>query len=356
MRHRQRTILCVSTVLLLTTTFARADDQWVVYDGFEGPGKGKHVVLISGDEEYRSEEALPQLGKILAVHHGFKCTVLFAIDPTTGVIDPNNGRNIPGLEALGSADLMVIATRFRDLPDKQMKHIDDYLISGKPVIGMRTATHAFNIGGGKTYSHYGNGYNGDKKEWKDGFGRLVLGEKWISHHGGHKSESTLGLIADGAQDHPITRGLKDGEVWGPTDVYGVRLPLPGDSKPIIMGQVTKRKGPRSNDPFFGMKPTDDEPNPSKNSPMMPVGWTKSYLVPGGKKGTSFTTTMGSSTDLVAAGTRRMLVNAAYWSVGIDVPKDGTKVDIVGEFKPTAYSFQRGDFFKKQGVKPADHAL
>ena len=121
----------------------------VVYEGDAGPGKGKHIVLVSGDEEYRSEEALPQLGKILARHHGFKCTVLFAIDPETGTIDPT-ASNIPGLEALDSADLMVIFTRFRDLPDEQMKHIVDYLDAGKPVVGIRTATHAFNIKEGKT--------------------------------------------------------------------------------------------------------------------------------------------------------------------------------------------------------------
>ena len=96
---------------------ARAEDPWVVYDGFPGPGNGKHIVLISGDEEYRSEEGLPQLGKILAKRHGFKCTVLFAIDPESGTIDPNNNRNVPGLEALDDADLMIIALRWRDLPE-----------------------------------------------------------------------------------------------------------------------------------------------------------------------------------------------------------------------------------------------
>ena len=60
---------------------AGEDKPWVVYPGGEGPGKGKKVVLVSGDEEYRSEEGLPQLGKILAKRHGFTCTVLFAIDP-----------------------------------------------------------------------------------------------------------------------------------------------------------------------------------------------------------------------------------------------------------------------------------
>src|SRR5207247_6392577 len=108
-------------------------------------GKGKHIVLVSGDEEYRSEESLPQLGKILAKHHGFKCTVLFAIDKKDGTINPNQNDNIPGLEALKTADLMVVFLRFRNLPDEQMKHIDEYVAAGKPIVGMRTATHAFQI-------------------------------------------------------------------------------------------------------------------------------------------------------------------------------------------------------------------
>src|SRR5204863_6817740 len=139
----------------------------------------KHIVLVSGDEEYRSEESLPQLGKILARHHGFKCTVLFAIDPKDGTINPIVTNNIPGLEALKTADLMIIFTRFRDLPDEQMKHIVDYVESGKPIIGLRTATHAFNIKKGKTYDKFSfNAKDG-------GFGRQILGETWISHHGNH---------------------------------------------------------------------------------------------------------------------------------------------------------------------------
>ncbi len=340
------------TALIVPELQARQD--WLVFNGKSGPGKGKHIVLIAGDEEYRSEEVMPQLGKILATHHGFKCTVLFSIDEKTGMINPNNRGNIPGTEALKTADLMIIATRFRDLKDAQMKNIDDYLRRGGPVIGMRTATHAFNIGRDKPYGHYGNGYNGDKKEWRDGFGRLVLGEKWISHHGGHKSESTVGILDPKAKGHAIQHGLKDGDIWGPTDVYGVRLPLPGDSQSIILGQVTKRAGARTNDIFFGMKPTDAEATPGrKNSPMMPVAWTKSYQIPGGKKGRTFATTMGSSTDLVAAGTRRMLVNGAYWLLNLEIPKAGTKVDIVGKFEPTQYSFHRGNYWPEKNMKPAD---
>jgi hypothetical protein len=352
-----KSIIIIFVAFLMAAPFARARQDWVVYEGKAGPGKGKHIVLISGDEEYRSEEALPQLGKILATHHGFKCTVVFSIDEKTGMVNPNNRHNIPGLEALKGADLMVIATRFRDLKDEQMQLIDDYLKLGRPVIGMRTATHAFNVGGNKKFAHYGNGYRGPKKEWQGGFGRLVLGDHWLSHHGGHKNESTVGFIAPGAGKHPTTRGIKNGDVWGPTDVYGVRLPLPKGAQHIILGQVTKRTGPRTNDPFFGMKPTDDEAVAGrKNNPMMPVFWTKSYQVPGGKKGRVFTTTMGSSTDLVSDGTRRMLVNGAYWLVDLEIPKGGTKVDIVGKFNPTQYSFKRGNHWPKQDIKPANFNL
>ena len=312
------------------------DEAWVKYDGFDGAGKGKRVVLISGDEEYRSEQALPQLGKILAKHHGFTCTVLFAIDPDSGEIDPNNQSNIPGLEALASADLMIIATRFRDLPDAQMKHIDAYVRAGKPILGMRTATHAFKIKDGRTYAKY----SCRSKTWDGGFGRQILGETWVAHHGAHGKESTRGVIAPGAKDHPIARGCDD--IWGPTDVYKVTLPLGGDSKPIVLGQV-----------LSGMKPTDKPVAGAKNAPMMPVAWTRTYKGEAGNAARVFTTTMGAATDLPSEGVRRMLVNAAYWCVGLEdkIPAAAT-VDLVGEYKPLPFGFKK---FQK-GVKPVEHAM
>ena len=93
------------------TLFLHAAEPFLVFQP-HGHAKGKNIVLISGDEEYRSEESLPQLAKILSTYHGFRCTVLFAINPKDGTIDPNQLDNIPGLEALDSADLMVILTRF----------------------------------------------------------------------------------------------------------------------------------------------------------------------------------------------------------------------------------------------------
>ena len=129
---------------LACVSFARAaENQWLTYKGGSGPGKGKRIVFITGDEEYRSEESMPAMAKILAQRHGFHCTVLFSIDPKSGEIDPKVDNNIPGLDALKDADLMVVFTRFRHLPEEQMAKFVDYVNSGRPVIGIRTATHAF---------------------------------------------------------------------------------------------------------------------------------------------------------------------------------------------------------------------
>jgi type 1 glutamine amidotransferase len=320
-------------VPLFFGTVARAADPWIVFEGGDGPGKGKHIVLLSGDEEYRSEEALPQLAKILARRHGFKCTVLFAIGED-GTIDPNRNDNIPGLESLRSADLMIIATRFRNLPDDQMKEVVDYVESGRPIIGMRTATHAFNLKS-KTYAKY----SWNSKEWNGGFGRQVLGETWVSHHGSHGKESTRGLIAPGAKDHPIARGIKDGDIWGPTDVYEAHPA--SDCTPIVIGQVLK-----------GMKPDDPPLEGKKNDPMMPVAWIKTYAVESGKQARIFTTTMGAATDLESEGLRRLLVNAAYWAMGLeDKIPERSDVAIVGDYHPKPFGFKG---FKK-GMKPEEYA-
>lgn len=333
--------------------------QWLT---FNGDDNGKHIVFISGDEEYRSEEALPQFAKILSHRHGFNCTVLFAQNPEKpGIVNANYKNNIPGLETLEKANIMVIMTRFQALPDDQMQYIDNYLKTGKPVMGIRTATHAFNFDkdSESNFIHYSNGYNGDKSVWKGGFGRLILGEKWISHHGRHKHQSSHGIVAPGAKSHPITNGIEDGNVWGSTDVYEVRLPLPGDSQSIILGQVMNRKGEYDEDDiFYGMKPTDDdvattnEKGQNLNNPMMPISWIKSYQVPGGKKGKAFTTTVGSSNDMLIEGTRRLLVNATFWSLDLDVPLKAN-VDLVDHYTPTTYEFRKDEYWDKRQLKVED---
>jgi type 1 glutamine amidotransferase len=328
-------IVVTLAAIVFLATQALAADPWVAYRGGDGPGHGKHVVLISGDEEYRSEEFLPQLGKILAKRHGFTCTVLFAVNPADGMIDPDNCNNIPGLAALKNADLMIISTRFRDLPEEQMRCIDEYVKSGRPIIGIRTATHAFNIPPGKKYSKY----SFDSREWDGGFGRQILGETWINHHGHHGFESTRGVVAKGMERNPIVRGCDD--IWCPTDVYEVRLPLPADCKPLVLGQVLE-----------GMKPTDKPVVGPKNDPLMPVAWTKTYRGGGGQIGRVFATTMGSGLDFQSEGLRRLVVNAAYWCVGLEgkIPVKGN-VDLVGTYRVRPFG---GGKFRK-GVTPAEHA-
>lgn len=320
----------------------RAEDPWVEFEGKEGPGKGKHIVLVSGDEEYRSEETLTQLAKILAKHHGFQATVLFAIDPATGTINPMVNNNIPGLEKLKSADLLVLFTRFRNLPDDQMRPLVDYVEAGRPIVGLRTATHAFATPPGGSFSHYSWNAKGTSD---GGFGRRVLGETWISHHGDHGKQSTRGVIAPEAKGHPIVRGIGDGDIFGPSDVYGVRLPLPEDSQPLVLGQV-----------LSGMTPDSAPVKGNKNDPLMPIAWTKTYAGASGQRGRVFTTTMGASQDFASEGLRRLLVNACYWAMGLEdqIPAR-SEVALVGPFNPLP--FRHGGF--APGVKPsslADPAL
>ncbi len=327
MRKMRWTVLAALMWGLLVGGAAMAEDQWVVYEGMEGLGKGKHIVLIGADDEYRSEQLIPQLGKILATHHGFKCTVLFPINKA-GEIDPPTQDNIPGLEALMTADLLVMFLRFRDLPDDQMKLILDYANSGKPMVSLRTNTHPFNFTKNKTYAKWDWRAKG---ETQGGFGRQVFGETWISHYGVHQKESTRAYPAEGAKDHPIVRGVED--VWGPSDVYGITT-LHGDCKPVLMGQV-----------LVGMKPTDAA-NTAKKP--LPVAWTKTYTGESGKTAKVFTTTMGHVGDFESEGFRRVMVNACYWLLEMEVPAKA-KVDIVGEFKPTGIGFGK----HVKGVKPAD---
>jgi hypothetical protein len=313
---------------ILLSTALGADDR-LTLPGKPGPGNGKRIVLVSGDEEYRSEQALPQLARILSKRHGFDCVVLFAIDPKDGSINPNYTSNIPGLETLDSADLLVLFTRFRDLPDTQMKHFVDYVESGRPIVAMRTATHAFDLKTSKTYQRY----SWNNKEWDGGFGRQILGETWIAHHGKHAVQSTRGIIAPGQENHRILSGIRTGDIWVPTDVYQVRLPFPGDSQPLILGQVLE-----------GMNATDAPAAGKQNDPMMPVAWVKA----GSRR--VFTTTMGSAQDLLNEPFRRLLVNACYWALKIESRIDPrSNVGLVGSYTPLPFKFGG----HAPGLKPSD---
>lgn len=314
---------------LLAASPLRAD-PWVVYEPPAGHANGKHVVLLSGDEEYRSEESLPMLGKVLSQRHGFKCTVLFAQD-ADGTINPNNSTNVPGMHFLDHADLVVNAFRFRELPDADMKHFVDYLDSGKPMMVVRTATHAFNYTRDKNspYAGFSFGARGG------GFGGMTVGETWTSHHGSHGKEATRGLVDGQNEKNPILKGVHD--IFGPTDVYGVNPDFPRDAAVLVWGLT-----------LTGMQPTDP---PQLAKSIMPIVWLRDYRTPSGKTAKVLCSTIGAATDLLSADLRRLFVNATYQLSGLAVP-DQTDVTPVGEYKPTAFGFNR----YKKGVKVSDHLL
>ncbi|MPY87033.1 MAG: hypothetical protein GEU99_03845 [Luteitalea sp.] len=324
-------VLVAVGCLINPAVSAAQNPHLVVYKGDKGPGSGKHIVWLAGDHEYRGEESLPALARILAKHHGFKCSVFFTTDPKTGFIEPGSS-NISGLDALKTADLLVVFLRFQDFPDDQMQHIVDYLARGGPVIGYRTATHAFQIKrpDAKFLKYTWNQAEG----YPGGFGRQILGETWVSHYGrNHEQSSRLLLQADQAR-HPILRGVKD--VWVQSGGYTAD-PIEG-SHILALGQILN-----------GM--TADSP-PAEDKKTLPVAWYRSYQGAFGKSGRVFTTTHGASEDLLNEGFRRMVVNATLWAAGLEARiRPTSDISFVGPFNPSTYSFE--GFVKE--MKPSDLA-
>jgi hypothetical protein len=338
---RRSWVLPLACALAVLAAGLPLEGAGVTYTGQSGPGVGKHIVLLAGDDgEYHSEEALPALAKILAVRYGFTCTVLFCINPDDGTIDPREKRNIPGLDALKTADLMIEFIRWKNLPDNQMKDFVDYVESGRPIMAMRTGTHPFWFKTSKTYAKWS--WNSTVPGWEGGFGRKVLGETWVAHHGKHGQQSTRALFAPGAGSSPILRGINNGEIWVPTEVYEVRLPLPSTCRPLLLGQVLSWVGP------------DSESVPGAiNNPMMPVAWTNAFTTASGKTARVFATTMGAADDLETESMRRLLVNAVFWALHMEAQIPArANVAFIGQYRPHSFLSE----VYTAGVKPSDLAL
>ncbi len=308
------------------------DPRWLTYPGGDGPGRGKHIVLVAADQEYRSEQSMPMLAKILAKRHGFDCTVLFAlneqgeVDPTQKIRweDKTITHSIPGLEHLQKADLLILFSRLITLPDDQIEHVIAYLDAGKPLIGIRTANHGFL-----------ENFPYTKAGKKVRFGDDVLGGSFRGHHGNWHADSTRGIIVEANKDHPILTGVKD--IWGPSDVYRTYpegQSLPADCTPLVSGQ-----------PLLGRQP-DDAINPKKIP--LPIAWTKNWTGNTGKTARVFHVTMGSAKDYESEGLRRLTLNAAYWTLGMEDQIDpASSVRYVGDYKPLASGFN----YEKLGVVP-----
>jgi hypothetical protein len=312
----------------------------VSYPAKAGPGQGKHVVFLSGDEEYRSEEGLPMLAKILSQRHGFKATVLFSVDPD-GTINPKNGKSLSDSTALDSADAIVMLLRFRAWPDEDMARFEKYLLAGKPIVALRTSTHAFN-GFPKGSSWESWNYNN-----QGGFGKRVLGETWLTHWGRHKVEATRGQIEASQKSNPLLRGIAS--IFGETDVYEAYPPP--DATILVRGLVLTGLTPDTPPADYRKPRSTDKVEQGVNEPPMPVVWTRVNKNANGTTNKILTTTMGAATDLENEGLRRLIVNGVYWGLGLDVP---AKADVtyIDEYHPSFYGF---DGFRK-GLHASDFEL
>ncbi|UCG57274.1 MAG: ThuA domain-containing protein [Phycisphaerales bacterium] len=266
-------------------------------DAFCAKRKRPHVVFVTGDDEYRSEISMPFIAQLLSRQRGvkFRSTVLYAVDPETGERNPKYQKNIEGLEVLKTADVAVFFLRFRALPDEQLKLILDYVHSGKPIVGLRTSTHAFRYPGGH-----------DNAKYNDSFGQDVFGQKWITHHG-HRSTTDVWPAA-GTAEHPILRGIyatQQSPLRCSSWLYHV-TPLADDCKPLLIGKSINSNKTDRQDRF----------------PLtQPVAWTKTY-----NGARVFFTTLGHPKDFEDDSVRRLLINGIFWALGMDVPPGGANVE------------------------------
>ena len=251
------------------------------------PNSGPRIVFVTGDDEYRSEFSMPMMARILEAKYGLRTSIAYA-RPT-----PQTNNNIEGLEALRIADLAVFFLRWRRLPEDQLPFILDYLKSGKPVAGLRTATHSFLYPKGHPYEYL-----------NDGFGIDVFGQKWIRHHG-HTSTTDVSVISEQA-NHPILRGI-DRSFHVASWLYVVE-PLHGDCVPLLMGRAVNPEG--------------------KDYSPQPVAWTKTY-----KGARVFFTTLGHPDDFKVPSVRRLLINGILWALGKPIPEGGANADVQGVYNP-----------------------
>lgn len=264
-----------------------------------------HVVFVTGDNEYRSEISMPMIAKILGDRHGMETTVLYS-ENDRGERD-RDGNSIPGLEALRTADAAVFFMRYRALPQAQLNEILAYGASGKPMIGLRTSTHAFKYAGPPN------------DRYNDAFGREMWGQKWIEHYG-HEN-SSLALVAAKEKDNPILRGVAP-EFWLHSWLYVMNKGedrLPKDCRVLLEGDAIR-----------GIKPGGE-----KYGERQSLAWTRELKGPEERRQRIFYTSLGHPRDFEDEPARRLLVNAVFWALGReqDIPTEGADVTISGDYAP-----------------------
>ena len=270
---------------------------------------------------------MPMLAGILQRELEAEITLCYPLD-SAGFIDPNRLDNIEGLSALDSADLMVFFTRFRALPSQQLQHIVNYAESGKPMVGFRTATHAFRYPDSSAQAYL-------NAAWP----AKVFGQQWITHHG-HFEDGKIPLTAvrpDTTRNHPILQGIQPFQAYSWLyHVDGGEWELQGDSDPLVFGHALRSNHEANNrlDQF----PLDN-----------PVAWTKTYTGTSGKASRIFFTTLGHPYDWRNPNMRRLALNGIYWALDRPV-SDSLDVAYAAPYLPNNSGF--GLKFK-QGRKPQD---
>ena len=316
-----RNVFIAAVGFFLAHTHALAADR-VVYEGDSGPGKGKHILFIASDHEYRGEETCPAIARIMAKRYGFKCTVLFG-QTEDGLIKQGSSR-IPGIEEIEDADMLFLFLRFVHPDDAWMQKLEGYLKSGGPVLGLRTTTHAFNGLKGK-YAYHNYNYGGE--DFVGGFGRNVLGETWnprlgAGHYGNNHKYATAMHVVPDEKEHPIMRGVKD--MHAMAGAYSAR-PMP-NSTILATNQVLDSMK-------VGAKPLEGKVP-------QPAAWVRTYNFQDGKEGRAFCSTQGASEDILSEGVRRMIVNATLWCMKMeDHIKADADVSFVGPYNPSTFSFR-----------------
>jgi len=257
-----------------------------------------HAVLVVGTHHYTPQKSMPGFAAELE-RLGFRTTV---VNPAW---DPEKDkRGLPGLEALKTADVGVFFIRFLKLGDDQLKHITDFVESGKPVVGLRTTTHGFN---------YPKGH--PQAAWNDGFGRDVFGTPYLIHLNG-KSDIQ---IAKGAGKHPILTGVS-GEWESPGTLYLTKR-QPG-TEPLLMGTGRTKAGKRTNQ--FGTHDLKAEMTDV-------VAWTWKNQW-GGRV---FTSSLGHLGDFDVPQSMRVMVNGVFWAAGQPVPAADTPIRTLNKKAPRA---------------------
>lgn len=232
--------------------------------------KNPHVVFMIGEDEYDTWTTLPELVAKELETRGQRVTVIHA--------DKNQPNNFPGLTAaLRDADLLFVSVRRRTPIKEQLDAVRAHLAGGKPLIGIRTSSHAFAL------------RPRDKPPeskfavWQE-FDPEVLGGNYTGHHGA--GPKTAIAAAPGADGHRILQGVSASALVGHGSLYKAS-PLAKDATPILMGTIP-------------------------GQPPEPVAWTRLY---GPKQARVFYTSLGHRDDFEDPQFRRLLVNSIDWALG-----------------------------------------